>query len=192
MVWDIARFVRERGIFFAVRGSAAASLVLYCLGVTDINPLEFDLVFERFLNLERKEMPDIDMDFQDDRRDEVISYVVDRYGRDHVAQIITFGTLGARAAIRDSGRALAMSYGDVDRVARLVPQRLNISLRDALESSAEMADLYRDDQEVKRADRHGAPARGPGAPLEHARCGSGHLQGAAGAVRSPAEAGQGR
>ena len=150
VVWDIARFVRERGIFFAVRGSAAASLVLFCLGVTDINPLEFDLVFERFLNLERKEMPDIDMDFQDDRRDEVITYVVDRYGRDHVAQIITFGTLGARAAIRDSGRALAMSYGDVDRVARLVPQRLNISLKDALESSAEMADLYRDDQEVKR------------------------------------------
>ncbi len=150
VVWDIARFVREQGIFFAVRGSAAASLVLFCLGVTDINPLEFDLVFERFLNLERKEMPDIDMDFQDDRRDEVISYVVDRYGRDHVAQIITFGTLGARAAIRDSGRALAMSYGDVDRVARLVPQRPHISLREALDSSTEMADLYRDDQEVKR------------------------------------------
>ena len=150
VVWDIARFVREQGIFFAVRGSAAASLVLFCLGVTDINPLEFDLVFERFLNLERKEMPDIDMDFQDDRRDEVISYVVDRYGRDHVAQIITFGTLGARAAIRDSGRALAMSYGDVDRVARLVPQRLHISLKEALDSNPEMADLYRDDEEVKR------------------------------------------
>ena len=149
VVWDIARFVREHDIFFAVRGSAAASLVLFCLGVTDINPLEFDLVFERFLNLERKEMPDIDMDFQDDRRDEVINYVVDRYGRDHVAQIITFGTLGARAAIRDSGRALAMSYGDVDRVARLVPQRLHITLDEALESSQEMAELYRQDEAVK-------------------------------------------
>ena len=150
VVWDIARFVREEGIFFAVRGSAAASLVLFCLGVTDINPLEFGLVFERFLNLERKEMPDIDMDFQDDRRDEVINYVVERYGSDHVAQIVTFGTLGARAAIRDSGRALSMSYGDVDRVARLVPQRLNISLREALDSAEEMAQLYREDEDVRR------------------------------------------
>ena len=139
VVWDIARFVRERGILLAVRGSAAASLVLFCLDVTDINPLEFDLVFERFLNVERKEMPDIDMDFQDDRRDEVIEYVVGRYGRDHVAQIITFGTLGARAAIRDSGRALAMTYGEVDAVARLVPQRLNISIDEALETSPELS-----------------------------------------------------
>ena len=84
--------MRQHDIFFAVRCSAAASLVLFCLGVTDINPLDFDLVFERFLNLERKEMPDIDMDFQDDRRDEVINYVVEKYGEDHVAQIITFGT----------------------------------------------------------------------------------------------------
>ena len=124
VVWDIARFVRERDIFFAVRGSAAASLVLYCLGVTNVNPLPYRLVFERFLNLERKEMPDIDMDFQDDRREEVINYVVDKYGREHVAHIITFGTLGARAAIRDVGRALAMPYGDVDRVARMIPTRL--------------------------------------------------------------------
>ena len=105
----------------AVRGSAAASIILYRLGVTDIDPLEHSLVFERFLNLERREMPDVDIDFADDRRDEMIRYAAERYGPDRVAQIITFGTLGAKAAIRDVGRALGMSYADVDRVARLVP-----------------------------------------------------------------------
>ena len=150
VVWDIARFVRQHDIFFAVRGSAAASLVLFCLGVTDINPLDFDLVFERFLNLERKEMPDIDMDFQDDRRDEVINYVVQKYGENHVAQIITFGTLGARAAIRDSGRALAMPYPEVDRVAKLVPQKLHITLDEAVKSSTELGSLYHNDQAVTK------------------------------------------
>ena len=150
VVWDIAKFVHERDIFFAVRGSAAASLVLYCLGVTDVNPLPYSLVFERFLNVERKEMPDIDMDFQDDRREEVINYVVDKYGREHVAQIITFGTFGAKAAIRDVGRALAMPYGDVDRVARLVPNRLNITLEDALEQNPEMKEIYDADEGVAK------------------------------------------
>ena len=150
VVWDIAKFVHERDIFFAVRGSAAASLVLYCLGVTDVNPLPYSLVFERFLNVERKEMPDIDMDFQDDRRGEVINYVVDKYGREHVAQIITFGTFGAKAAIRDVGRALAMPYGDVDRVARLVPNRLNITLKDALEQNPEMKEIYDADEGVAK------------------------------------------
>ena len=149
VVWDIAKFVHERDIFFAVRGSAAASLVLYCLGVTDVNPLPYRLVFERFLNVERKEMPDIDMDFQDDRREEVINYVVDKYGREHVAQIITFGTFGAKAAIRDVGRALAMPYGDVDRVARLVPTRLNMTLDDALEQNPDMRELYDADDTVR-------------------------------------------
>ena len=121
VVWDIATFTRDNDIIFGVRGSAAASLVLYCLGVTDIDPLQYRLVFERFLNLERREMPDIDMDFQDDRREEVIAYVRRKYGGDHVAQIITFGTLGAKAALRDTGRALGMTYSDVDRVARLIP-----------------------------------------------------------------------
>ena len=150
VVWDIAKFVHERDIFFAVRGSAAASLVLYCLGVTDVNPLTYSLVFERFLNVERKEMPDIDMDFQDDRREEVINYVVDKYGREHVAQIITFGTFGAKAAIRDVGRALAMPYGDVDRVARLVPNRLNITLEDALEQNPDMKEIYDADEGVAK------------------------------------------
>ena len=149
VVWDIAKFVRERDIFFAVRGSAAASLALFCLGVTDVNPLEFDLVFERFLNVERKEMPDIDMDFQDDRREEVINYVVAKYGREHVAQIITFGTLGARASIRDVGRALGMSYADVDRVARLVPFRPNISLPDVMKDNAEFSEVYGADESIR-------------------------------------------
>ena len=148
VVWDIAKFVHERDIFFAVRGSAAASLVLFCLGVTDVNPLPYSLVFERFLNVERKEMPDIDMDFQDDRREEVINYVVDKYGREHVAQIITFGTFGAKAAIRDVGRALAMPYGDVDRVARLVPNRLNITLSDALEQNPDLREVYDADEGI--------------------------------------------
>ena len=105
--------------------------MLYCLGITDVDPLEYRLVFERFLNMERKEMPDIDMDFQDDRRDEVLHYVIDKYGSDRVAQIITFGTLGAKAALRDVGRALGMSYGDVDRIARMVPFKAR-NLEDAL------------------------------------------------------------
>ena len=150
VVWDIARFARERGILFAVRGSAAASLALFCLGVTDINPLPYRLVFERFLNVERKEMPDIDMDFQDDRREEVINYVTAKYGRDHVAQIITFGTLGARASVRDVGRALAMSYADVDRIARQVPFRFHITLDQALEESPDLKEAYESDEDIRK------------------------------------------
>ena len=121
VVWDIIDFTRKSRILFGVRGSAAASVALYCLGITDIDPLEYRLVFERFLHFERKEMPDIDMDFQDDRREEVMHYVIDRYGRDHVAQIITFGAMRSKAALRDVGRSMGMSYGDVDRIARMVP-----------------------------------------------------------------------
>ena len=150
VVWDIARFVRERDIAFAVRGSAAGSLVLYCLGVTDVNPLLYRIVFERFLNVERREMPDIDMDFQDDRREEVLNYVVEKYGRDHVAQIITFGTLGAKASIRDVGRALAMPYDEVDRVARLVPNRLNMKLETAMEESEELREIYEADEGIRK------------------------------------------
>ena len=145
VVWDIISFAKEKGILFGVRGSAAASIVLHCLGITQIDPIETKLVFERFLNLERQEMPDIDLDFQDDRRDEVISYVAQKYGNDHVAQIITFGTLGAKAAIRDVGRALGMPYGDVDRVARLVPNAPGMDLARALEENRELDTIYRED-----------------------------------------------
>ncbi len=149
VVWDIISFTRSKNILFGVRGSAASSLVLHCLGITPLDPLDFNLVFERFLNIERKEMPDVDMDFQDDRRDEVIAYVTQKYGQDHVAQIITFGTLGARAAIRDVGRALGMSYGDVDRVARLVPGNPGMTLARAMDDNHELRKIYEEDEIVR-------------------------------------------
>jgi DNA polymerase-3 subunit alpha len=149
VVWDIISFARQQGIYFGVRGSAAASLALYCLGVTDVDPLAYALVFERFLNVERRELPDIDLDFQDDRRDEVLTYVNQKYGSDHVAQIITFGTMGARAAIRDTGRALGMPYAQVDRVARLIPLELTITLDRALAQSRELHDIYHQDAAIR-------------------------------------------
>jgi DNA polymerase-3 subunit alpha len=149
VVWDIISFAKKQNILFGVRGSAAASIVLRCLGITEVDPIENKLVFERFLNLERKEMPDIDLDFQDDRRDEVIAYVTNRYGKDHVAQIITFGTLGARAALRDVGRALGMSYSDADRVARLVPFRPGMTLERAMAENSELRAIYEEDKIVR-------------------------------------------
>ena len=142
IVRDIARFARERRIPMGVRGSAAASIVLYCLDVTDIEPTQYRLVFERFLNPERISMPDVDFDFADDRRDEVIRYTAERYGRDRVAQIVTFGTLGAKAAIRDTGRALGMEYGDTDRIAKLVPDELHVTIERALAISEELKREY--------------------------------------------------
>jgi DNA polymerase-3 subunit alpha len=149
VVWDIISFAKKQGVLFGVRGSAAASIVLRCLGITEVDPIENKLVFERFLNLERKEMPDIDLDFQDDRRDEVIAYVTNRYGKDHVAQIITFGTLGAKAALRDVGRALGMSYSDADRVARLVPFRPGMTLERAMGENNELRAIYEEDKIVR-------------------------------------------
>ena len=148
VVWDIIDFVRRNNILYGVRGSAAASVALYCLGITDVDPLQYQLVFERFLNMERKEMPDIDLDFQDDRRDEVLHYVIDHYGNDRVAQIITFGTLGAKAALRDVGRALGMGYGDVDRIARMVPFKAR-TLEDALRLNPEFQRTYQDEGNVR-------------------------------------------
>jgi DNA polymerase-3 subunit alpha len=137
IVQDFVNFARRRGIYTTVRGSAAGSLVLYACGVTDVDPIAYRLPFDRFLNLERYTMPDIDVDFMDSRRDEVIKYVVDKYGSDRVAQIITFGTLGARAAIRDLGRVMGLPYADVDRIAKLVPGA-NIALADALAAEPEL------------------------------------------------------
>ena len=150
VVWEIIRYAKEQGILFGVRGSAAASLALYCLGITDVDPLKYRLVFERFLNVERKEMPDIDLDFQDDRRDEMIAYTARRFGADRVAQIITFGTLGAKAAIRDVGRALGMPYSDVDRVAREVPTALHMTLERALEANPELREMYQADPSIRQ------------------------------------------
>ena len=148
VVWDIASYARSNNILLGVRGSAAASLALYCLGVTEIDPMKYSLVFERFLNVERKEMPDIDMDFQDDRRDEVLKYVTRRYGKDKVAQIITFGTLGPKASIRDVGRSLGMSYAEVDTVARMVPSKVR-TLDEAIAASSELQEVHRSDESLR-------------------------------------------
>ncbi len=150
IVWDIIRFARSQGIPVGPgRGSAAGSLVAYALRITDLDPLVYTLLFERFLNPERVSLPDIDMDFCMDRRGEVINYVVDKYGTDHVAQIITFGTLGAKAAIRDVGRVLEMPYADADKVAKLVPNQLNITLQQALDTEPRLRELVETDSKIK-------------------------------------------
>ena len=151
VVWDFIRYAREQGIAVGPgRGSSAGSLTAYCLGITNIDPIRYGLLFERFLNPERISMPDMDIDFSDDRRDEVIRYVAERYGRDRVAHIITFGTLGAKAAIRDVGRVLGMPYADVDRIAKLVPNfPLNITLDDAHQKSLPLAEMVRSQANVR-------------------------------------------
>jgi DNA polymerase-3 subunit alpha len=149
IVWDIIKFARSRAIPVGPgRGSAAGSLVAYALRITDLDPLVYHLLFERFLNPERVTMPDIDMDFCMDRRGEVINYVIDKYGADHVCQIITFGTLGAKAAIRDVGRVMEIPYADVDRVAKLVPNQLNITLEDALIQEPRLRELTETDPKI--------------------------------------------
>jgi DNA polymerase-3 subunit alpha len=150
IVADFIDFARARGIQTTCRGSAPGSIVTYTLGITPVDPIAYDLPFERFLNPDRVTMPDIDVDFQDDRRDEVIAYVSRKYGQDHVAQIITFGTMLARAAIRDVGRVLGHSYGEVDRVAKAVPNQLGIRLEEALETAPQLRELYEADPGVKR------------------------------------------
>jgi DNA polymerase-3 subunit alpha len=149
-VWDFVDWARRRGIPCGPRGSAAGSIILYCLGISDLDPVRYGLTFERFLNPERIQMPDIDMDFADDRRDEVIQYVIDRYGRERVAQIITFGRLLARAAIRDVGRALDYPLNEVDRVAKLIPPvPIGIKLKDALEQIPELKSMYDTQPHIK-------------------------------------------
>jgi len=141
IVWDLCRFARERDIWWNVRGSGASSIVAYTCGITNLDPLRNSLIFERFLNPGRISMPDIDLDYPDDRRDEMIQYTVQKYGKENVAQIITFGTLGARAAIRDIGRAMDIPLPEVDRIAKLVPGGPKIKLKDAFENK-EFKELY--------------------------------------------------
>ncbi|MCW5937870.1 MAG: DNA polymerase III subunit alpha [Fimbriimonadaceae bacterium] len=133
LVKEFADFTRSESIAFGVRGSAAGSLVSYCLGITDVNPVEYDLTFERFLNPERVSMPDIDMDFEDARRDEVIRWVQEKYGADRVAQIVTFGTLGAKAAIKDAGRVMGFPPVETDKLCKLLPNRPGLTLQKALD-----------------------------------------------------------
>lgn len=150
IVWDFIRYAREHQIMTGPgRGSAAGSLVAYCLGITRIDPIKYNLIFERFLNPERISMPDIDSDFCYERRQEVIDYVVRKYGKDRVAQIITFGTMAARAVIRDVGRALAFSYAETDSIAKMIPFEPGMTIDRALEINPDLKKLYDTDERVK-------------------------------------------
>ena len=150
IVWDFIRYARERDIPVGPgRGSAAGSLVSYSLGITDLDPLQHELIFERFLNPERISLPDIDIDFCMNRRGEVINYVTNKYGRENVAQIITFGTMAAKAAIKDVGRAMGVLYSEVDRIAKMVPTTLNIKLEDAIKESPALQQAYESDAQVR-------------------------------------------
>ncbi len=150
IVWDFIRYAKSVGIPVGPgRGSGAGSLCAYCVGITNVDPIRYGLIFERFLNAERVSMPDFDIDFSDERRDEIIQYVLDRYGADHVAQIVTFGTMAARGALRDAGRAMAIPYNKVDQVAKQVPMELGITLDAALKSSQSFRAQYESDEQVK-------------------------------------------
>ncbi|MBQ2752745.1 MAG: DNA polymerase III subunit alpha [Firmicutes bacterium] len=150
IVWDFIKYAKDNDIMVGPgRGSAAGSIVSYCLDITTIDPIKYNLIFERFLNSERVSMPDIDVDFCYERRQEVIDYVVRKYGADRVTQIVTFGTLAARAAIKDVGRALAMPYANVDRISKMIPTQLGITIDKALKSNPELKQAYEEDEEVK-------------------------------------------
>ena len=151
IVWDFIHYAKSQGIPVGPgRGSAAGSLVSFLLGITDLDPLKYGLLFERFLNPERLGLPDIDIDFCYERRQEVIDYVTKKYGQENVAQIITFGTMQARAVVRDVGRVMAISYADVDRLAKMIPPDPNLTLRDALESETELKNLYKNDPQITK------------------------------------------
>ena len=150
IVWDFIRYAKEHNIPVGPgRGSAAGALVAYALGITDIDPLQNELLFERFLNPERVSLPDIDIDFCMNRRGEVINYVTQKYGRDQVAQIITFGTMACKAAIKDSGRAMDIPYPEVERIVKMVPPTLNITIEKALEDSPSLAAAYESEPQTK-------------------------------------------
>ena len=151
IVWDFIRYAKEQGIPVGPgRGSGAASIAAYCMHITEVDPMKYALIFERFLNPERVSMPDFDTDFCQERRGEVIEYVMRKYGADHVAQIATFGTMAARGAIRDVGRALNFTYAETDIVAKLVPTTLHITLKEALEVSPKLKEMYDGDDRVKK------------------------------------------
>lgn len=159
IVQDFVNWAKSSGIVVGPgRGSAAGSLVSYLIGITDINPIKYDLLFERFLNPDRISMPDIDLDFADNRRDEVIDYVSKKYGDDHVAQIITFGTMAARASVRDTGRALGLPYSFCDRVAKMIP--MSMDLKEARDNVKELKDAYENDHEVKNLIDNAAKLEG--------------------------------
>ena len=150
IVWDFIKYAKDHGIAVGPgRGSAAGSIVSYCLGITTIDPIRYQLLFERFLNPERVSMPDIDVDFCYERRQEVIDYVVRKYGKDRVVQIVTFGTLAARGVLRDVGRVMDLPYAFVDSIAKMIPQELNITIDKALKENPELRRVYESDEQVK-------------------------------------------
>lgn len=151
IVWDLCEFAREADIWWNVRGSGAGSLVAYCLGITNIDPIQNSLLFERFLNPGRVSMPDIDLDYPDDRRGEMIAYAADKYGKDKVAAIITFGTMGAKAAVKDVGRALGVDLSKINRATSLIPQEARQKkIKEYIEINPELQDFYNQDAEIKR------------------------------------------
>ncbi len=179
IVWDFIRYAREQGIPVGPgRGSAAGSLVAYCLRITDVDPIDYDLLFERFLNPERVSMPDIDVDFCERRRGEVIEYVTRKYGRENVSQIITFGTMKAKAVIRDVGRVLDMAYADVDRIAKQIPPALDMTLEKALAENPGAARHARQGSARQGRPRHGQAPRGDVAQRRRARRRRRHRAGA--------------
>ena len=151
IVWDYINYAKSQGIPVGPgRGSGAGSIVAYAIGITDIDPIKYSLIFERFLNPERISMPDFDVDFCYERRQEVIDYVGRKYGHDHVSQIITFGTMSARMVIRDVARALDVSYAEADKLAKMIPNELHITIKKALEQNKELRDLYENDEQIKK------------------------------------------
>jgi DNA polymerase-3 subunit alpha len=143
IVWDFIRYAKEKGIFVGPgRGSAAGAIIAYCLKITDLDPMKYELLFERFLNPARVSMPDIDIDFEDERREEILEYVTEKYGRDKVAQVVTFGTLAAKAAVKDVGRAYGIPFQEMNQLSKLIPSRPGTKLADALESEPELAEEY--------------------------------------------------
>ena len=151
IVWDFINYAKSQNISVGPgRGSGAGSIIAYAVGITDIDPIKYNLLFERFLNPERISMPDFDVDFCYERRPEVIDYVCRKYGRDHVSQIITFGTMAARMVIRDVGRALDIPYAEVDKLAKMIPNELHITIKKALEQNRELANLYENDEQTKK------------------------------------------
>ena len=150
IVWDLIKFARNNSIRVGPgRGSAAGSIVSYLLGITDIEPLKYGLLFERFLNEERKGMPDIDIDFCYEKRNEVIRYVSQKYGNRRVAQLITFGTMAARQAIRDAGRVMEVPYAEVDRIAKMIPMELNVTIENSLNLVPDLKEVYENDKKIR-------------------------------------------
>lgn len=151
IVWDYIHYAKTHNIPVGPgRGSGAGSIVAYSIEITDIDPIQYNLIFERFLNPERISMPDFDVDFCYEKRDKVIEYVEQKYGKDHVSQIITFGTMSARMVIRDVARVLDMPYAEADKLAKMIPNEIHITIKKAMEQNKELKDLYDTDEEIKK------------------------------------------